>query len=264
MTYASPINIVMPPGNDTGQIKAAKLTLLGVILAALITAFATLLAAGMVIVASWYQKAIELGWFQQTDWKQMARKNDWIPRGECQWNSTQATGQDKSGKKIKVRINLLSSEYRWIYKSSAGAELGEEKIDLNALVRGLDVSANSRGLIAVGMASVEGDISGQSILAEERTDKLIHIIKDELKPTIPVFGLSLGRFKDESTKSNPTATSTQRRVVIVEILEQDEGTKIEDAIFDALIDAKKASPPIPFDAENYTDRKFTERGFRRL
>ena len=264
MTNAPSINIVMPPGNDTGIIKAAKLALLGVILAAFINASALLLGAGITAAASWYLKASELGWFQQTDWKQTARKNDWIPRGDCQWTSTQATGRDKDGKKIKVRINLLSSESRWIYKSSAEAELGKKKLDLNALIRGLDVSVNSKGLIAVGMASVEGDISKQSILAEERTDRLIHIIKDELKPTIPIFGLSLGRFKDDRTKSNPTATSTQRRVVVVEILEQDEGTKIEDAIFDALIDAKKASPPIPFDAENYTDRKFTERGFRRL
>lgn len=264
MTNAPSINIVMPPGHDAGVIKAAKLTLLGVILAALINAFALVLGAGITAAVNWYQKAAELGWFQQGDWKRTARENGWIPRSECEWNFTQATGRDGSGKKIKVKINLLSSEYRWIYKSSAGAELGEEKIDLNSLIRGLDVSAYSHGLIAVGMASVEGDISGQSVLAEERTDKLIHIIKDELKPTIPVFGLSLGRFKDESKKSNSKATSTQRRVVVVEILEQDEGANIGDAIFDALIEAKKSSPPIPFDAENYTDRKFTERGFKRL
>jgi hypothetical protein len=114
------------------------------------------------------------------------------------------------------------------------------------------------------MASQEGGDIDQSFLSESRVDKLISLIKFELKPTIPVMGLSLGRFKNRVTNSNPNITSVQRRVVIAEILGQDDDVNLDEAIYNALVDAKKSSIKMTFDVEDYVDHKFTERGFRQL
>ena len=262
MTPATTINIQVPKGNDDSAIKSAKILFWGAVLSAVIAAFASLIGVGINAYVILYQKALEMGAFQ--DWKEKARQNDWIPRGECQWETVEGNGQDNNKKKVKIKINLLSSEYKWIYKSAAGAEIGGQEIDLGALIRGLDISANSKGIVAIGMASQEGGDIDQSFLSESRVDKLISLIKFELKPTIPVMGLSLGRFKNRVTNSNQNITSVQRRVVIAEILGQDDDVNLDEAIYNALVDAKKSSIKMTFDVEDYVDHKFTERGFRQL
>lgn len=263
MTSAPTINIVAPPSNDRAVIAAAVIGFVATIILAFATVLAALIGVVVTVVTNWQHKAIECCWIPKDDWRQVARENGWIPRGECKWESIPATGRDKSGRKIKVRINLLSGEYRWVYKSSAEAELGEEKVDLRPHISGLEVDPKAAAIVAVGMASVEGDFSSQSVLAEARTDKLIRLIKDELKPSMPVHGLSLGRYVDEATRSDPKVTAVQRRVVIIEVLEPEEGAVLEEAVYDALIDATNASPPIPFDVRNYRERKYTDHGFGR-
>jgi hypothetical protein len=262
MSPPNTIQIVTQSPSDRAAIVAAKLGLVAAVLG-LVAAFASLLGSVITVVASSAQTAFDEACISKGDWKQFARRNGWIPKGECEWDSLETRGQDKSGKGIRVRIHLLSGEYRWVVESSSKAELGEKKTDLESHIRGLELDSKSDVIVAVGMASVEGSFATQSILAEERTDRLIRIIKDELKPRIPVHGLSLGRYIDESTKSNSRATAPQRRVVVIEVFEPEEGVILDQAIYDALIEATDASPPIPFDVRNYKDRKYTNHSFGR-
>lgn len=75
-----------------------------------------------------------------------------------------------------------------------------------------------------------------------------------------MHGLSLGRFLDERTKSTSRATAAQRRVVVVEVLEY-HGSKLSEAVYDALKQASDKVDPIPFDVRNYKDRLYTDHGF---
>ena len=263
MSSPHTITIVTSPSNDRAVIIAAVIGFVATLLFAFITAFATLFAAIITVVAAWQQKAIECCQSPKDDWRQVARENGWIPRGECPWLIITTTGHDSKGNKVDVRIKLLSGEYRWVYESSTEAEIGGQKTDLRPEIRGLDVDKKATAIVAVGMASVEGDFDSQSVLAEERTDKLISLIKDELKPEIPVHGLSLGRYVDDSTRSDPRATAVQRRVVVIEVFEPKEGADLGEAVPDALISATTASPPIPFDVRKYKDRKYTDHSFGR-
>jgi hypothetical protein len=258
------ISIVTSPSNDRAVIIAAIIGFVATIILAVITAFATLLGAVITVVATWQQKAIECCWIPKDDWRRIARENGWIPRGECPWQTIITTGQDTKGNKVTVQIKLLSGEYRWVFKSSTMAELGEEKTDLRLQIRGLDLDPKATAIVAVGMASVEGDFASQSVLAEERTDWLISLIREELKPRIPVHGLSLGRFIDETTRSDTKATAVQRRVIVIAVFEPEGVTvNLEEAVPDALISATNASPPIPFDVRDYKDRKYTDHSFGR-
>jgi hypothetical protein len=56
-------------------------------------------------------------------------------------------------------------------------------------------------------------------------------------------------------------TSDQRRVVVIEVLEREDDAVLEDAVYDALIKARSASPRIPFDVTNYKDRDYTDHDF---
>lgn len=257
MSSPQTINTVKAPSKDDAVITAAIIGLLAAIITAVIGAGASILGTIITIVAAKESKP-------KNYWQQIARDSGWIPRSECAWESIQATGKDKQGKSVTVYIKLLSGQYRWVYGSSTRAELGDEKIDLPSHIRGLEITPKSKIIVAVGMASVEGSIAQQSLLAEERTDKLSRLIQDELKPKIPVHGLSLGRYIDNTTKfDNSRATAPQRRVVVIEVVEQDEGAILKDAVYDALVEAKNATEPIPFDVTKYHDRKYTDHVLRR-
>lgn len=229
-----------------------------VIRAALITAAATLIAAIIVALAS-----LRASWPNQppADWSQTARAAGWIPRRECPWRSGTSVGTDQPGRRVEVTIHLLAAEYRWVYRSAADIELGGVKDDLASHIRNLTINPSAEYVVAVGVASAEGGLRSQAALAEARTDRLIRLIKDELHPSIPVHGLSLGRFIDESTRGDTVATASQRRVIIVEVLKHDVGVNLSEAIYDALKKAHAGNPPIPFNVSEYSDRKYTDHQF---
>jgi hypothetical protein len=256
MPAPTTIQIVAPAQHDSAVIWAARIGLIAAIIS-LVAALGSLLGAFMTMAVGSAQIAVD------SSWKHFARANGWIPQSECQWESIDVPGRDKSGKEAAVRIHLLAGEYRWVLGSSNNIQLGEDDADLDTHIRGLELDPDADVVVAVGMASVEGTFPEQSVLAEERTDRLISSIKHELKPDIPVHGLSIGRYIDEKTKSTSRATAVQRRVVVVEVFEKQPNVMYEEAVYDALIAARKASPPIPFDVRDYKDRSYTNHSFGR-
>jgi hypothetical protein len=70
-----------------------------------------------------------------------------------------------------------------------------------------------------------------------------------------MFGINLGRYRGTESNSrdprNPKETATQRRVIILEILKEEKDVDRRVAILDALVKAREASSPIPFDVRNY-------------
>jgi len=232
--------IIKSDSGGTFTVVAAVITFFAIILAALIQAF-----FGYRTVVAECQEVIV------PTWRQQARENGWIPKDECPWHPVDAKGTDASGKSIKIRINILSEEYRWVFASPSEIELGGKEADLPSFVRGLDTT-NSIGIICMGTASVEGKREEQEILARDRADKLLAVVREELKPGIPMFGINLGKYRPiEDNASDPKKTATQRRVIILEILEEERNVDRKEALLDALVKARLGSSPIPFDVRNY-------------
>jgi hypothetical protein len=263
MAKARHITIVTQPSNDRAATILAVIGFVMTIVAALICAAATIVGALIVVAAESKDKLVQCCCVPKDDWKEFARANGWIPRGECPWDSVHGIGTDLSGKKIEVKINTLADQYRWVLGSSSEIGLGKKSENLTDHIRGLYISTKATTVVAVGMASVEGDFSSQSVLAEERTDRLTRLIKDELKPTVAVHGLSLGRYVDERTRSTEDQTAIQRRVVIVEVFEPEKGANLSEAVYDALVKAREEQK-ITFDVREYKDKNYTNHGFGRL
>src|SRR6185295_5897216 len=119
--------IIKTGSGGTFTVVAAVITFIAIILAAVIQAFfgyRTVVAECQGIVTP--------------PWREQARENGWIPRDECPWHPVDAKGIDASGKSIRIRINILSEEYRWVFTSPSEIELGGKVADLPGLVRGLD------------------------------------------------------------------------------------------------------------------------------
>jgi hypothetical protein len=241
--------------NDT-VINVALITAAGAVVAAIIAAIGAIVSASIAARAA----------HSSQDWRQDAISAGWSPKGNCQWQPIEAVGVGPGGDSVKVLIHLLAAEYRWVYGSATEIEIGGERDALTQHIRNLTLDAAAKFVVAVGLASVEGRDSSQAVLAEDRTDKLIRVIKDELRPQIPVHGLSLGRFGDERTGGDTRRTASQRRVLVVEVLEVlagDGKTALEDAVYDALRQARHANPPFPIDVTEYRDRKYTDHQFGR-
>jgi hypothetical protein len=253
------INIVTQQSHDKTANVIAVVAIVVTLLAQLIPAAATILAA--VITAR--HKVLACCCIPKDDWQEHARRKGWIPRDECKWKAIDVEGQDDDGQKATVRIHMLAGEYRWVLGSSSQIELGNESADLSGHIRNLEISPIATTVVAVGMASVEGTYPKQSVLSQERADRIIRVVKDELKPSIPVHGLSLGRFIDERSKSTPRETSTQRRVVVVEVLGFSRAN-LSKAVYDALRKAAEGPDPLPFNVTDYKDQTYTDHSFGKL
>jgi hypothetical protein len=261
MLRIQPIKIVLPQvsSRDKATIKAAKITsiaaLIAVIIGSLISFSGSITAAIIPLMFSQQSKIVQDCSNKIGNWQQTARENGWIPKSECAWESIPGGGTDKNGKKVKVLIHLLAGEYKWACGSSSKIELGDAPADLTTHIKSLVISPEADVLVAIGMASVEGGFDSQAKLSKDRTDMLVTIIKRELENNKSVHGLSLGRFKDEKTKSECTLTADQRRVVVIEVIDQDENIDYESAVYDALVNANLKTQ-IPFNVMNYKNRDY--------
>lgn len=242
--------------------------------AAVISAVAVIVAATITATGTYASAVITTRTASTAhDWRREATAAGWAPKSDCEWQSVPTIGTDSAGRQVQVLIHLLAAEYRWVYGSANAIELGGDTASLAEHIRNLALDSKAKYVVAVGMASVEGGVSSQSLLlrgvssqsalAEARTDKLIRVIKDEVQPRIPVHGLSLGRFRDEHTRGDVALTASQRRVVVLEVLEHAPGVALGDAVYDALRQARLADPPIPIDVTEYSDQQYTDYQFGR-
>lgn len=225
-------------------------------LAMIIAAFITGTFGWLAVTASWQQRARENGWIPKDECLQFARANGWIPKSECRcsWTKYPGQGTDEAGKSVGININILSQDYRWQYgKIGELVEFGGKTENVRPHLSSLDIS-ESKALVCVGAASVEGDRSEQKELALVRAKKLEELVTEQLLPTVPVFTLNLGRAKyGKIDPDDPLKNAAQRRVIVVEILDQEKGVNLKQALLDALVQARVSTSPIPFDVRDYFD-----------
>ena len=225
-------------------------------LATIIAAFVTGIFAWFAATANWQQKARENGWIPKDDCLQFARENGWIPKSDCRctWTSYPGRGTDDAGKSIGVKINVLSQDYRWQYgKIDELVEFGGKIESLRPHLSNLDIR-DSKAIVCIGAASVEGKRFEQKDLALSRARKLNTLVVEQLMPRIPVFTLNLGRAKyGEIDPRDILKNASQRRVIVIEIVDQDAGVKLKEALHNALVRARDSTVPIPFDVRDYFD-----------
>lgn len=238
---------------DKVLVRIAVIGLIGT----LFTALATIISAAIQVTGT--KKTCPV--CPEIDWRQIAHTWGWIPRSECPWEKFEGTGADGLKKQVKVEIKLLSGENRWVCGLETEAELGKVPVDLRTHIRGLERNPDTKIIVAVGMASVEGTSESQSELSKKRSDMLRGLLLKEFGPDVPVHGLSLGQYSNKNAKSGCKITSDQRRVVVVSVIKQDDGVNLAEAVPDALIDARNSSNRLPFDIRDYEKPIYREEGF---
>ncbi len=152
--------------------------------------------------------------------------------------------QDDEGRNTSFRILLFTDEFRWRINSFDAIEKDGERPHFTDEMK--KVLNSAREIICIG-ASSEEIPSGISFtagrVAEEkraarRAEKIAVWVREALGKPIPVRKLNVGHH----TPTGADDTSDQRRVVIILVLDHDDGADIDQSLRSAMAGEKMRSP----------------------
>lgn len=142
---------------------------------------------------------------------------------------------DEQGRRASFRIMLFSDEFRWRINSFNALDGGarpqftpEMKAVLNSAKEVICVGASSEE-IPRGVAYAQGRAQEES-RAARRAEKIAQWVREAIDRPIPVRKLNVGHHAPEGSDD----TSDQRRMVIILVLNSDEGTNIDQSLRSAM------------------------------
>jgi hypothetical protein len=152
--------------------------------------------------------------------------------------------KDDAGRSTSFRILLFTDEFRWVINSFDAIEKGGARPHFTDEMKAVLNSA--REIIAVGASSEEipsGISFTQGRLHEERraarrAEQIAVWVREALGKPIPVRKLNVGHHAPTGTND----TSDQRRVVIILVLDHDDGADIDESLRTAMAGESVRSP----------------------
>ena len=152
--------------------------------------------------------------------------------------------KDAEGHRASFRILLFSDEFRWRINSFDALEQSGKRPEFTPEMKAVLNSASE--IICVGASSEEippGISYPQGRAQEERraarrAEKIAVWVREALNRPIPVRKLNVGHHAPTGTDD----TSDQRRVVIILVLNHDEGTNIDQSLKTAMAGESVRAP----------------------
>lgn len=143
---------------------------------------------------------------------------------------------DNDGRRASFRILLFSDEFRWRINSFDALEQAGKRPEFTPEMKAVLNSASE--IICVGASSEEippGISFADGRAAEERragrrAEKIAVWVREALDHAIPVRKLNVGHHAPTGTDD----TSDQRRVVIILVLDHDDGANIDQSLKSAM------------------------------
>jgi hypothetical protein len=140
---------------------------------------------------------------------------------------------DHAGRRASFRVLLFTDEFRWRLSSYESLETQTEQPSFTPEMKA--VLNRAKEIIAVG-ASSEEIVPGLSLdagrareeaRAARRAERIAMWVRQAISNPVPVRKLNVGHHMP--TKGSKE-TSDQRRVVIILVLEREEGTNVDEAL----------------------------------
>jgi hypothetical protein len=141
--------------------------------------------------------------------------------------------KDQQGRRASFRVLLFTDEFRWRMSSYESLESSLEQPSFTSEMKA--VLDRAREIIVVG-ASSEEIVPGLSlaagrkreeIRAGKRAERIAMWVRQALSRPIPVRKLNVGHHMPTKGADD---TSDQRRVVIILVLEREDGTNVDEAL----------------------------------
>jgi hypothetical protein len=144
---------------------------------------------------------------------------------------------DTQGRRASFRILLFSDEFRWRLSSYEATEDGASFPTFTDEMKAVLDSAHE--IICVGASSEEvpAGVSPKAGRAQEewraarRAERIAVWVRQALSKPVPVRKLNVGHHAPTRKTGN---TSDQRRVVVILVLDQDEGTNLDESLRGAM------------------------------
>jgi hypothetical protein len=161
---------------------------------------------------------------------------------------------DKSGRRAKINVILLSSAYRWDIGSDKLLVDSREKdkkirkqkaISISSLANHLrkdkipeiiQQEGSINRVIAIGTASCEGDdIVEEQNRAKSRAVSVAKIVENELLDVAHYSIVNLGQFNGGKCDIVPEKTSWQRAIILLGVRQDQKGINLEQAVRERLL-----------------------------
>lgn len=158
-------------------------------------------------------------------------------------------GTDAMGRRALFDVVVLTKNYGWVLGSTTDLERGNERLtpaDIESEVLAPQLReglGGARALIAVGLASQEGDIGRETQRGGLRAARIAEWVRSAVDPNIPMWTLNLGRYLEPCAECEDAETSWQRPFIVISMREADNGVNLEQALRSAMSD--KVNLPSP-------------------
>ncbi len=150
-------------------------------------------------------------------------------------------GKDLARKRAAFDVAVLPKDLTWARKSSNALAQGETTIPESEAAARLFTPELREGLsrsgqvIAIGLASQEGQREEETERARRRADSAAGWLSTAIGSGTPIWTLNLGQFRGGCKAASETAdTSWQRPVIIVGIRSEEKGVNLTEAFADAI------------------------------
>jgi hypothetical protein len=171
-------------------------------------------------------------------------------------------GGDKSNRHVVFDVVVLTKDYGWVRGSTTELEKGErrllpDEIQNEVLAPQLRKGLGSaRALIAVGLASQEGDVSREEQRGGLRAIRTAELVRGAVGSSIPMWTLNLGRYVEPCVECEDEDTSWQRPFIVIAVRRIDNGAHISEALADAMSNTQNL--PSPSRYSTFAFAKFTK------
>jgi hypothetical protein len=168
---------------------------------------------------------------------------------------TITNAEDTQGRRASFRILLFSDEFRWRLNSYEATEDGAAfPTFTNEMKAVLD---SAREIICVGASSEElpagvGLKAGRAQeewRAARRAERIAVWVRQALSKPVPVRKLNVGH---HAPTKGAGSTSDQRRVVVILVLDQDQGTNLDESLRGAMTQEAGRAPIFESLLTNYS------------
>lgn len=149
-------------------------------------------------------------------------------------------GTDAAGRRALFDVVVLTKNYGWVLGSTTELERGETKLNPQEiedevlapqLREGL---GSARELIAVGVASQEGELQREIQRGGLRAARIAEWVRGAVGKKMPMWTLNLGRYLEPCIECEDADTSWQRPFIVIAVRQADDATHISEALADAM------------------------------
>ena len=149
-------------------------------------------------------------------------------------------GVDKAGKKASFDVVVATKDYTWPRASTDQLARGGAVLTASDLATQLftpDVRAglsHSGKVIAVGVASQEGDVVAETARAEQRARSAATWISTAVNASTGILLLNLGQYKGSCSSANTPDTSWERPFIMIGVRAEEPGVDLSQALANAM------------------------------